>query len=250
MAAPYQTTNNGNSGLGRLIRSRRARAFDAVEMLLAQSPSIQDVQPDIVWSVVAAQGVDLRRQFSRERKSLYRRYLEYCFADGRLSAEETADLQHLRTTLHLGSEEVAKVHDAVAETVYGKAVEQALDDLRLDPGEEAFLRRLREELELPEADAEKIYTKGMWRARAMKVGVTRDHDAAEDRRPAGEFSGKSTTTIEDAVADALQKAKAALPDLDWFELIKIEGHANDGGVKDWLVMIRAGVSVEEVKLGK
>lgn len=248
MADPFQRTNSETSWLGRLMRGRRAEAFDAIEVLLAQAPSIRDVRPDVVWSVVAARGVDLRRRFSRDRKNLYQRYLEYCFADRMLSAEETADLHHLRAMLHLGSDDVAEVHDIVARTVYGQAVEQVLDDLHLDTREEAFLRRLREELELPEADAAKLYNEGMQRARerAIHPTVTHDLDFLEYRPPAGQFEGKSTTTIEDAIADALQKATVAVPKLHWFEVIKIAGHIDSGGVKDWFVMVRAGVSVEDL----
>jgi flavin-binding protein dodecin len=253
MADPFQRTNIiKTSRLGRLMRSRGAEAFAAIETLLAQAPSIQDVQPDVVWNVVAVRGIDLRRHYSKERKNLYRRYLEHCFADQLLSKEETTDLLHLRTMLHLGSDDVAEVHDMVARTVYGQAVEQVLADMRLDPEEEAFLRQLREELELPEEEAAKLYAEGKSRAlaKARFEAGHQDPDFLEYRPPAGKFTGKSTTTIEDAVTHALQKATMVVPNLHWFELMQIAGHVEKDAVKDWSVVIRAGFSAEDLSLRK
>jgi flavin-binding protein dodecin len=250
MADPFQQTTFKTSRLGRLMRSRGAEAFDAIEAILAQAPGIRDVRPDVVWSVVAARGVDLRGRYAKERKNIYRRYLEYCFADQLLSADETADLLHLRRMLHLGSDDVAEVHDKVARNVYGQAVDQVLADMRLDPEEEAFLRQLREALELPEEEAAKLFAEGEQRVieKARFEAGHQDPDFLEYRPPAGKFTGQSNTTIEDAVAHALQKATMVVPKLHWFELMQIAGHVEKGAVKDWSVVIQAGLSAEDLSL--
>ena len=65
------------------------------------------------------------------------------------------------------------------------------------------------------------------------------------RPPAGDFTGRSTTTLEDAVTDALTKASVIVPDLHWFELTQIAGYVAEGRPKSWHVTVRAGLEPEE-----
>lgn len=251
MAEPFELSSASRGRLGQLLRGRRAETFCAIEDLFAQAPRLRDVGPDVIWGVCAARGVDMRRRFAAERRQLYRRFLAHCFADKALSEEETADLQHLRALLHLGQDEVGRIHDEVARQVYGQAVEEALADLQLLPEEEAFLRRLREELQLPEAEAAKLYAERAWRARGrvLTEATSRDRDFVEHRPAAGEFTGRSTRSLEEAVSDALDKAHKLVPNLHWFEVVHTAGHVERGGVKGWHVVVRAGLSEEDLTAG-
>ena len=191
-------------------------------------------------------GVDLRQKYLSDRKHLYRRYLAYCLEDRELSEQENADLEHLRSLLHLAMDDVVAVHDEVAREVYGKAIQEVLADLKLDPEEETFLRRLRGELQIPEKVAERLYTEGQQSAReqAMREASSRDHLFLKHHAPAGEFTGRSTTTIEDAVTEALAKASVAIPSLHWFEVTHLAGYVEEGQPTGWYVILQAGVPPE------
>ncbi len=251
MADPFQMTPRQGSRLGQLLRGRRAETFASIEDLFAQAPRLRDVRPDVVWGVCATHGVDMKRRYATERQQLYRRYLEHCFRDKALSEEETADLQHLRAILHLRREEVTRIHDDVARQVYGQAVEEALVDMRLDPEEETFLRRLREELQLPEQEAARLYAERAWQARGrvLTKATSRDQDFVEHRPSAGEFTGRSDTSVEDAVADALQRAALVVPKLHWFEVVHMAGHVEEGRLTGWHVVVRAGLAAEDLTTG-
>jgi flavin-binding protein dodecin len=118
-----------------------------------------------------------------------------------------------------------------------------LDDLRLDPEEEAFLRRLRQDLALSDGEAERIFESGRFdaRGRALTRATSRDTELVERREPAGEFVGRSETGIEDAVADALEKAAVVVPSLHWFEIAEISGYVTEGRASGWHVTLRAGI---------
>ena len=246
MAKPFQRTSRETGRLGRAFGTKRAAALGAVEELLAQAACVRDVTPDEVQGACASSGVDLGRRFKTDRKILYRRYLDHCFEDKVLSPEESADLAHLRSILHLPDEDVADIHDSVAREVYGKAIEEVLADMQLDEQEETFLRKLRIELRLPEREAERLYAEGVWdaRNRALHEASSRDDDFVVQGAAAGEFTGRSTTTIEDAVADALAKASRVIPELHWFELIQTAGYVENGRRTGWHVCIRAGIRKE------
>jgi flavin-binding protein dodecin len=192
--------------------------FEAIEDLLAHAAGVRAVGVEAVQTVCEDLGADLRHKYLSDRKHLYRRYLAYCLEDKELSEEENADLQHLRF----------------------------LADLKLDPEEEAFLRRLRGELHLSEQVAAQLYTEGEYSARdrVLSKASAPDRLFLSHRAPAGEFTGRSTTTIEDAVAEALAKATVAIPSLHWFELTHIAGYVEEGQTRGWHVTLHAGVSAE------
>jgi flavin-binding protein dodecin len=76
----------------------------------------------------------------------------------------------------------------------------------------------------------------------LRKASSRDHLFLKHRAPAGDFTGRSSTTIEEAVAEALGKATVAIPSLHWFELTHIAGYVERGQTKGWHVILRAGVS--------
>jgi len=221
--------------------------FEAIEDSLACAAGIRALRVETVRTVCQDLGVDLRHRYLSDRKHLYRRYLAYCLEDQELSEQENADLEHLRFLLCLGRDDAAAVHEEVAREVYGKAIQEVLSDLKLDPEEEAFLRRLRGELNLSEKVAEQLYTEGerSARDRVLSKASSPDRLFLSHHAPAGEFTGRSTTTIDGAVSEAIAKATVAIPSLHWFELTHIAGYVEEGQAKGWHVTLRAGVSPEK-----
>jgi flavin-binding protein dodecin len=246
VADPFRRSSSPGNGFGRALRSKRAATFEAVEDLLARAEGVRAVGVESIRDICEDLGVDFHRKYLSDRKHLYRRYLAYCLEDQELSEEENADLEHLRSLLHLAMDDVVAVHDEVSREVYGRAIQEVLSDLKLEPEEEAFLRRLRGELHLSEKVAEELYAEGRRSAhdRALKEASARDHLFLKHHAPSGSFTGRSATTIEDAVAGALAKASVAIPSLHWFELTNIAGYVEEGKTKGWHVVLRAGVDPE------
>lgn len=243
MADPFRSAPAAASGLGRVLRSKRVTTIEALEDLLACSERVRAVRAEDVTAVCAAAAVDLKRKFKSDRKDLYRRFLAHCLDDKVLTEEESADLQHLADLLHLEAREIAPIHEEIAQEVYGMAIQEVLEDLRLDPDEEAFLRRLQGELQISDDAAQRLYERGQSEARerAYSKAATRDDEFAQLRVPAGDFSGRSTSSLEMAVADALTKATIAVPKLHWFELTNISGYVENGKPESWHVTVRAGL---------
>ena len=59
-----------------------------------------------------------------------------------------------------------------------------------------------------------------------------------------ELTGTSTTSIEDAVAKAIQRAHKTVKNLRWFQMIEARGDINKGKVDHWQVTIKVGFAVE------
>ena len=60
-----------------------------------------------------------------------------------------------------------------------------------------------------------------------------------------ELVGSSSTSIEDAVQNALSKAAASVRSMRWFEVIETRGYVEDAKVAYWQVTIKLGFTVEE-----
>jgi flavin-binding protein dodecin len=59
-----------------------------------------------------------------------------------------------------------------------------------------------------------------------------------------ELTGTSTTSIEDAVARAIQRANKTIENLCWFQVVETRGDINKGKVEHWQVTIKVGFTVE------
>lgn len=59
-----------------------------------------------------------------------------------------------------------------------------------------------------------------------------------------ELVGSSTTTIEDAINNALAKAHKSLKNIDWFEVQETRGHVVDGKVGHYQVVLKVGFRLE------
>jgi flavin-binding protein dodecin len=204
---------------------------------------LRDVSVQALDTLCADLGVELHRRYVSDRKHLYRRYLAHCLEDKVLTEEENADLEHLRSLLHLDPGDVSAVHDEVAQEVYGKAIAEVLSDLQISPEEDLFLRRLRGELRLSESMAADLLERGRRSARdvALREASTLDPEFTVQRASAGEFIGRSDQSFEDAVSDALTKARIAIPHLYWFEVNNISGYVGEDGPSGWHVTVRAGI---------
>ena len=59
-----------------------------------------------------------------------------------------------------------------------------------------------------------------------------------------ELTGTSTSSIEDAVDKAIQRADKTVKNLCWFQVVETRGNIDKGKVQHWQVTIKVGFSVE------
>jgi flavin-binding protein dodecin len=58
-----------------------------------------------------------------------------------------------------------------------------------------------------------------------------------------ELVGSSTTSIEDAVNNALAEASKSLKHLEWFEVTETRGHIENGKVQHYQVTLKVGFRI-------
>lgn len=59
-----------------------------------------------------------------------------------------------------------------------------------------------------------------------------------------ELTGTSTTSIEDAVDNAIKRAHKTIKDLCWFQVVETRGNIIKGKVHHWQVTIKVGFAVK------
>ena len=59
-----------------------------------------------------------------------------------------------------------------------------------------------------------------------------------------ELTGSSTTSVEDAVGRAIQRAHKTIKNLCWFQVVETRGNISKGKVDHWQVTIKVGFTVE------
>ncbi|MCX6937512.1 MAG: dodecin family protein [Verrucomicrobia bacterium] len=59
-----------------------------------------------------------------------------------------------------------------------------------------------------------------------------------------ELTGTSTTSIEDAVDTAIERAHKTLKHLGWFQVIETRGSIDKGKVQHWQVTLKVGFTLE------
>jgi flavin-binding protein dodecin len=59
-----------------------------------------------------------------------------------------------------------------------------------------------------------------------------------------ELVGSSTDSIEDAIRTAIRRADQTLRNLRWFEVIQTRGHVQNGEVRHYQVVLKAGFTLE------
>jgi dodecin len=60
-----------------------------------------------------------------------------------------------------------------------------------------------------------------------------------------ELTGTSSSTIEDAVQQALSKAGETIRQMRWFQVVETRGVVEDGQVSEWQVTIKVGFRIED-----
>jgi dodecin len=60
-----------------------------------------------------------------------------------------------------------------------------------------------------------------------------------------ELVGSSETSIEDAIQTAIGRASKTLRNLRWFEVLQMRGHVQDGEVRHYQVLLKAGFTLDE-----
>jgi dodecin len=59
-----------------------------------------------------------------------------------------------------------------------------------------------------------------------------------------ELVGSSETSIEDAIQTAIKRADQTLRNLHWFEVVQTRGHIENGEVRHFQVVLKAGFTLE------
>ena len=59
-----------------------------------------------------------------------------------------------------------------------------------------------------------------------------------------ELVGTSTTSIEEAVNNAISRAAKTVRNLRWFELVETRGHIQEGKVDHWQVTVKVGFTLD------
>ena len=60
-----------------------------------------------------------------------------------------------------------------------------------------------------------------------------------------ELTGSSTTSCDDAIRNAIQRASRTIRNIKWFQVIETRGHVEDGDIAHWQVTLKAGFTLEE-----
>ena len=58
------------------------------------------------------------------------------------------------------------------------------------------------------------------------------------------LTGSSSTSSDDAIKRAIEKASTTIRNLRWFEVVETRGHIEDGTVAHWQVTIDVGFTLE------
>jgi len=59
-----------------------------------------------------------------------------------------------------------------------------------------------------------------------------------------ELVGSSTSSIEDAINNALAEASKSIRHLEWFEITETRGHIEDGRVAHFQVTLKVGFRIQ------
>jgi dodecin len=60
-----------------------------------------------------------------------------------------------------------------------------------------------------------------------------------------ELTGSSTSSIEDAIRNAVARAGRTLHNLRWFEVVETRGQLEDGAIAHWQVTIKVGFTLDD-----
>ena len=60
-----------------------------------------------------------------------------------------------------------------------------------------------------------------------------------------ELTGTSTTSVEEAVEKAIERAHKTVKNLCWFQVVETRGNIDKGKIQHWQVTIKVGFTVED-----
>ena len=60
-----------------------------------------------------------------------------------------------------------------------------------------------------------------------------------------EIVGSSAVSSDDAVRNALARARKSVRHMDWFEVVETRGHIVDGEVGHWQVTVKIGFRLDD-----
>ena len=60
-----------------------------------------------------------------------------------------------------------------------------------------------------------------------------------------ELVGTSTTTIEDAINNALARASKTIRNMRWLEVVETRGHIAEGKIDHWQVTVKIGFTLDQ-----
>ncbi|WP_296260549.1 MULTISPECIES: dodecin [unclassified Pseudomonas] len=60
-----------------------------------------------------------------------------------------------------------------------------------------------------------------------------------------ELVGSSTTSIDDAIQNAIARAAETVKLMEWFEVLETRGHIKDGKVEHFQVTLKVGFRLED-----
>ena len=59
-----------------------------------------------------------------------------------------------------------------------------------------------------------------------------------------ELTGSSSTSSDDAIRVAIEKASESISEIRWFEVLDTRGHVKDGKIAYWQVTVKVGFTIE------
>jgi flavin-binding protein dodecin len=60
-----------------------------------------------------------------------------------------------------------------------------------------------------------------------------------------ELTGTSTTSVEEAIENAIARAATTVRKMRWFEVVETRGRIDDGKVAEWQVTLKIGFALED-----
>ncbi|MFO7624527.1 MAG: dodecin family protein [Anaerolineales bacterium] len=60
-----------------------------------------------------------------------------------------------------------------------------------------------------------------------------------------EVTGTSTSTMEDAILNAIGRASETIRNMRWFEVIESRGSIENGSVAEWQVTVKIGFTLDK-----
>jgi flavin-binding protein dodecin len=60
-----------------------------------------------------------------------------------------------------------------------------------------------------------------------------------------ELTGTSTTSLEEAIENAIARAAKSVRKMRWFEVVETRGRVDDGKVAEWQVTLKLGFAMDD-----